>query len=199
MGSEHLRRRRFIQLAAASASAAAVSCGRGGSPWRVFTVAEAEAVSAIGDRIIPADRDAGAASADVVNYIDRQLTGPLKKYKRPYQEGLAAIDRLSAARHGKRFAGLSNEQKDELLTLLDSGQAPADRWNPAEAKSFFDMIRDHTMQSYYGDPRHGGNREYASWRMMGIPPAPVRGRNLYDLSGEGLASKPRRTSWRSRG
>jgi hypothetical protein len=32
------------------------------------------------------------------------------------------------------------------------------------------------MAAYYGDPRHGGNRDYASWRMLRVPVAPVRGR-----------------------
>jgi hypothetical protein len=32
------------------------------------------------------------------------------------------------------------------------------------------------MQGYYGSPRHGGNKNWASWRMLKIPTAPVRGR-----------------------
>jgi gluconate 2-dehydrogenase gamma chain len=190
MGSERLRRRRFIQLAASAASAAAVSCGRGGSPWRTLTVSEAETAGAICDRIVPPDQDPGALAAGVLNYIDRQLTGPFRKHRRAYRDGLAAIERGSAAQFGKRFAALTAAQQDGLLTAIDQGAA-------SPTKAFFDLIRDHTLQGYYGDPRHGGNRDYASWRMLGIPPAPVRGRNLYDLSGEGLAAKPGRTPWRS--
>jgi gluconate 2-dehydrogenase gamma chain len=52
------------------------------------------------------------------------------------------------------------------------------------------------MQGFYGDPRHGGNREYASWRMLGVPVAPIRGRQLYDLT-TGLAEEDRRNHpWR---
>jgi gluconate 2-dehydrogenase gamma chain len=32
------------------------------------------------------------------------------------------------------------------------------------------------MQGFYGDPRHGGNREGVSWKMLGLPYPPIRGR-----------------------
>jgi len=35
---------------------------------------------------------------------------------------------------------------------------------------------DHTIQGFYGGPRHGGNRDAVSWRMLGLPTAPVRSR-----------------------
>jgi gluconate 2-dehydrogenase gamma chain len=38
------------------------------------------------------------------------------------------------------------------------------------------MVIAHTMQGYYGDPRHGGNREAVSWCMLGVPVIPIRGR-----------------------
>jgi gluconate 2-dehydrogenase gamma chain len=44
---------------------------------------------------------------------------------------------------------------------------------------FFNLIRAHAMQGFYGDPRHGGNRDEASWKMLGIPCPPVRGRLPY--------------------
>ncbi len=43
------------------------------------------------------------------------------------------------------------------------------------------MVLAHTMQGFYGSPRHGGNRDYASWRMLRVPASPVRGRIQYDL------------------
>jgi gluconate 2-dehydrogenase gamma chain len=124
-----------------------------------------------------------------VNYIDRQLNGPLKKYRRAYRDGLLGIDQASLAQFGKRFAALAPDERDRLLATIDAGNG--------EAKLFFSLIRDHTMQGFYGDPRHGGNREYMSWRMLGVPPAPVRGRSQYDLTGAGLASRRRSSTWRS--
>jgi len=101
---------------------------------------------------------------------------------------LRAIDQASQSQFGKRFAALAAAQQDTLLAAMEARRAP-----------FFELIRDHTMQGFYGDPRHGGNREYASWVMLGVPPAPIRGRQLYDLSGQGMARRARRPQWRSQG
>ena len=35
------------------------------------------------------------------------------------------------------------------------------------------------MQGFYGSPRHGGNRNYASYRMLGLEYPPVLGQNRY--------------------
>jgi hypothetical protein len=43
--------------------------------------------------------------------------------------------------------------------------------------AFFELVLNHTMQSFYGSPRHGGNRDAVSWRMLGVPDPPVRGRS----------------------
>jgi len=40
------------------------------------------------------------------------------------------------------------------------------------------------MQGYYGSPRHGGNRDAISWRMLGLDEPPLRGRAQYDLTAE---------------
>jgi gluconate 2-dehydrogenase gamma chain len=37
-------------------------------------------------------------------------------------------------------------------------------------------VCDHCMQGYYGSPRHGGNRDFASWKMLGLPYPQVVGR-----------------------
>lgn len=108
------------------------------------------------DLIIPPDRDAGAADAGVVTFIDRQLAGFLSPLQGTYRDGLAG-----AIRQG--FADATPERKVELLRGI-------------EKTPFFAMLVSHTMQGYYGGPRHGGNRGAASWRMLGVPVPPVRGR-----------------------
>jgi gluconate 2-dehydrogenase gamma chain len=42
------------------------------------------------------------------------------------------------------------------------------------------LILAHTRQGFYGDPRHGGNRNRVSWKMIGVPFPPIRGREHYD-------------------
>ena len=69
-------------------------------PLETFNADEAELVAAITDLIIPADDTPGALAAGVVFYIDRQLAGPLSRYRGAYREGLkqwaAAPDETSS-------------------------------------------------------------------------------------------------------
>ena len=165
---DSIKRRRFLG-AGLSATAAAVlaSCGRagGGPHWRFFTAAEARTVDAICEQIIPADQYPGARQAGVVNFIDLQLTKHYRRYQGAYRKGIAGVDAVGRKRFGKPFADLPSEQQIEILTDVENSDA-----------EFFSLIRTHTMQGFYGDPRHGGNRGMVSWKMLGLPTPPVRGR-----------------------
>jgi gluconate 2-dehydrogenase gamma chain len=162
-------RRRFL-AAASGAMVALTGCGAA-RPWRFFTAEEAETVIALCEQIIPADQDPGATDAGVINYIDRHLMGHFRRFQPVYREGLARLNELCRQRHGRRFAELKFEEQTAVLESLTG-----------DLKKFFDLVIDHTMQGFYGDPRHGGNRDAVSWRMLGVPLIPVRGREHYDLT-----------------
>src|SRR5581483_4529257 len=81
------QRREFL----AAVAATAVACGGHPSPWRFLTQEEAVTLGAVCARIIPADRDPGAAEAGVVEYIDRQLDGFYKAHRKTYRDGLAQL------------------------------------------------------------------------------------------------------------
>jgi gluconate 2-dehydrogenase gamma chain len=151
------RRREFLAAVAVST----VACGGHPSPWRFLTQEEADTLAAVCSRIIPTDRDAGAAEAGVVDFIDRQLAGFYKAHRKTYREGLAGIDQMG----GASFVKLDAAQQTAVLKALEKKHS-----------SFFDLVVTHTMQGYYGSPRHGGNRDAVSWRMLGVPYPPVRGR-----------------------
>jgi gluconate 2-dehydrogenase gamma chain len=164
-----LKRRTFLGAGLSAATGAAISCGGArNSAWRFFTASEAQTVEAICEQIIPADRDAGARQAGVVDYIDIQLTRHFKRYRKTYRQGLAAVDSASRAKFGKRFAELPADRQTEALIEVEEN-----------SRAFFDLILNHTRQGFYGDPRHGGNRNMASWKMLGLPFPPVRGRQRY--------------------
>jgi len=160
-------RRRFLHSLLV-AGPSAVSCRRAASRYRFLTDAEASTLAAICDQIIPADDFPSASQAGVVDFIDIQLTGPYRYLQRAYREGLLQIDREAQAQFGRRFAELSPAEQQAFL-------------EEREKTEFFRMVRDHTLQGYYGDPRHGGNHDAISWRMLGIPNPPVRGRDHYEL------------------
>ena len=173
-----LNRRAFLQAAAVAAAAAGttVGCSRNPSPWRFFRVDEARTLAAICDQIIPPDQDPGASWAGVVNYIDRQLCGPYKDLQAKYRLGLAGVDQSSRSAYGKLFADLDAPRQIELLRQLESGKAAGPIWKQIPSSEFFSMVVDHTMQGFYGDPRHGGNRDGVSWKMLDLPYPPIRGR-----------------------
>jgi gluconate 2-dehydrogenase gamma chain len=136
--------------------------------WRFFTFSEARTVDAVCERLIPADRDPGAESAGVVNYIDIQLTKAFRKHRQTYRKGLAVVDSASRTQFGKPFADLPPGQQTGVLRLIEQN-----------CKPFFELILAHTHQGFYGDPRHGGNRNRASWKMVGLVYPPLRGRQHY--------------------
>jgi len=177
-----LNRRAFLQAALVAAAGAGIGCSANGTPWRFFTVDEARTLAAISDQIIPPDQDPGAAWAGVVNYIDRQLCGPFENLQPTYRRGIAGIDESSRLLWGNAFADLAAPQQIEVLNRLESGQASGAIWKQSSSSEFFGLVIEHTMQGYYGDPRHGGNRDGVSWKMLGLPYPPIRGRLRYDLS-----------------
>ena len=159
-----MQRRKFI---IAGLAGTAIGCGRARSPWRFLSVEEAYTLEAICAQVVPEDQDPGASRAGVVVYIDRQLAGFYKTLQKPYRQGIAAIDRESLQVAGHPFADLAAPAQLDVLHRVERS---------ADLKPFFEMVVAHTMQGFYGDPRHGGNRERVSWKMLGVASPPVRGR-----------------------
>ena len=175
--SKNLSRREFLELAAlAAAAGGTLSCSGTGVPWRFLDVHEARTLAAICDQIIPPDQDPGAEWAQVVNFIDLQLCGPYRKARKLYRDGLACVNQTSRAQFGKTFAELDNSQQIGILAGLEKGDAPTSIWKNVDPRQFFEIVLSHTMQGFYGDPRHGGNRAHMSWKMVGLTYTQVRGR-----------------------
>ncbi|WP_312404313.1 gluconate 2-dehydrogenase subunit 3 family protein [Rhizobium sp.] len=163
--------------------------------WRFFTEGEGRLVSAIVDRLIPADdlsisgKDAGCAV-----YIDRQLAGdygsssrlytkgpflkgiPQQGYQGQlnpselYRRGLAAITRYVFEKYdGKAFGDLSPEQQDSFLTELEADHIELP--DGVGGKEFFGFVLNNTMEGFFADPVYGGNKDMVSWKMLGFPGA----------------------------
>lgn len=166
-----LTRRQFVAVSAAGGVAAAIGCkaGRQGN-WEFLSDEQARTLGVICDQIVPADDFPSATQAGVLNYIDKQLVRPYRRYQDAYRDGLQQADAISRKRFGKSLPDVAPEQQLQAVTDI-SQQAP----------QFFELVRSHTFQGYYGSPRHGGNRNAVSWRMLGLPDPPVRGRAQYDL------------------
>jgi gluconate 2-dehydrogenase gamma chain len=168
-------RRDFLKTGAAAAAATAVACGPGG-PWRALQVEEARTLAAACDRIIPKDDVAGAVEAGAVVFIDRQLATREKDQAEFWRQGLAGLDATARRRHDTPFADLDAAARDALLEDVEAGRVEPADWVGVDATAFFDRLVSYTMMGFYGDPRHGGNRDRVAWRMLGVPDPPVRGR-----------------------
>ncbi len=167
-----LTRRQFVAAGAGCGAALAVGCKAGKrGDWEFLTDDQARTLGAICDQIVPADEFPSASQAGVVNYIDRQLMRHYRRHRNAYRDGLNEAEAMSRKRFGGELASLAQAQQLEIVTALAE-----------QSGRFFSLVRNHTMEGYYGSPRHGGNRDAVSWRMLGLDEPPVRGRAQYDLT-----------------
>ncbi len=130
---------------------------------------QVECLEAIGEQIIPADQDPGARDAGVVHYIDRVLAHEQRSKQPLYAAGLAGTDETSRAMFGKDFARLPFENQSAVLTAIEQGKAEGEAWKKLSSAQFFTTVWNHVLEGFYGPPSHGGNKNYASWKMVGFP------------------------------
>lgn len=179
MEGQEITRRNFLKTVAVGTTGLLIlpqcSFPVKASDWRFFTDEEASLVDAIVEQIIPTDEWPGARDAGVTNYIDKQLMGPLSRFKEKYREGLKAVKITCQEIYNTSFEDLPWDERTHFLTRIQKGEFSA----PADG-SFFSLIRDNTMQGYYGSPRHGGNKDYVSYRMIGLDYPVIEGQNRYD-------------------
>jgi len=124
-------------------------------------------LEAFADRIIPRDEHSPSASeAGAVEYIDRSLGDYLAPEKPSLRKGLLALDAFAQRVYHAPFAELSPGQQDEALTALESNKA--DGFEP-DSRTFFQRIRQLTLEGMFGDPFYGGNRAYAGWDLIRYP------------------------------
>lgn len=179
--SSKLTRRRFFQLAAAGTGSICLlpRCSGDVPAWRFFTVDEANLVDAIAEQIVPSDEWPGGRESGVTNYIDKQLVGPFKRFQTDYHRGLDAIQESCNAMHHKKFEELSWDEQTAFLESMEAGKMKGSAWAGGFDRVFFELVRDHSMQSYYGSPIHGGNRNKISYKMIGLDYPLIVGQNRY--------------------
>jgi len=156
------------------------SCFRQESSWLFFTEAEAACVLALCEQIIPADEHGGGATeAGVIHYIDRQLLAVFDYDQVVYQHGISALQASCLELYAQRFESMDMETQHSICARLENNELPENAWVELEQSRFFSLVIRHAMQGFYGPPRHGGNRNYMSYKMMGLDFPLVVGRNHY--------------------
>jgi len=153
------------------------------SQWRYLNEKEIGLLDAIVEQIIPTDDFPGARWANVSNFIDKQLDTYYRRYRLEYREGLAAFEKTVIQMKGKKFEEMPFGEQIAMLEKMQAGEFPGDYWKDHSPADLFDMIRQHSLQGFYGSPVHGGNRGFVSYRMLGLDYPKVIGQNRYnDLS-----------------
>ena len=187
MINQSFSRREFVRLFTGGTAVMLISfntaCRNKISQWHYLNEEEITLLDAIVEQIIPTDDFPGGKWANVSNFIDKQLSTYYRKHQHAYHEGLSAFEKTVIQIKGKKFAELPFAEQTAMLEKMEAGEFPGDYWQENPPADFFDMVRQHSMQGFYGSPVHGGNREYISFHMLGLDYPNVIGQNRYnDLS-----------------
>jgi gluconate 2-dehydrogenase gamma chain len=189
------------QLATSSTAPAATTAAAPpvDEPLLTLTATEHAFFVAAVDTIIPADQLSPSGSdCGVANFIDRQLAGaygtgarlyrqgpfPKGKPEQGYQlslnpreffrAGVASANEFTRKTWAKDFDRLNEEQRVIALKTMEEGKA---EFNGFGSAMFFNALLQITMEGFFADPIYGGNRDMASWKMVGYPGLPATYRN----------------------
>jgi len=134
-----------------------------------LTEQQQQTLRAVVDRIIPPDDYPGAWESGVGDYLARQFERDLRPAFDDYCNGLTALDAESVARFQQGFSKLSEQDQDHVLGLIEAGEVTT-TWDVAPS-SFFNLLVRTTAEGFYSEPEQGGNRNAASWKMIGFEEA----------------------------
>ena len=159
--------------------------------YTFLTAPEAAFIEAAVDRFIPADDlTPGGTDCGVATFIDRQLAGawgsgdrmymqgPWDKgvatqgYQSPltpaelFRAGIAGTNAYCRKALQKDFDRLTADQQIKVLQDMEQGRVTIDGGG---AQEFFNLLLAAAMQGFFADPVYGGNRDKASWKMIGFP------------------------------
>jgi len=147
----------------------AISSGAVADAFGFFTRNEAITIEAAMSRIFPDDDlGPGATQAGAVCYLDRALMGAEQNRQQFYRCAIKQLDAVAQSRFGDFFVGCNSAQQDELIAAMAGDALPAFGMAPT-ALAFFEALRAHTIEGVFSDPVHGGNRDFAGWRLLGYP------------------------------
>jgi gluconate 2-dehydrogenase gamma chain len=144
--------------ALADAAEAGAAAARGEAPrYLALTAAQANEFGAVADRIIPPDETPGARAAGVVNFADRMLASIGADQKPAFDKALIELSAAARARFPKAasFSALGIAQQDEVLTSIEKTEG-------------FGLLRTVTVAGFLSHPSHGGNRDGAGWKTIGL-------------------------------
>ncbi len=178
-----LTRRRFIALSVLGAGGMCLLSRCTNPPlsrWQFLTEQESNLLDALAEQIIPTDEWPGGRDAGVTNFIDKQLVGPYTRFQEIYRKGLMAVSETCKTKFQKRFEELSWNEQTQFLESIEAGKLGGASWEKGFDRQFFKLIREHSLQGFYGSPRHGGNKNNVSYKMLKLDYPVIIGQNRYN-------------------
>jgi gluconate 2-dehydrogenase alpha chain len=122
-------------------------------------------LAALLECMFPAGPDhPGADAIGATGYIVAALEGPYRGDADTYHTLLAALDVAA----GGAFADAALGRRLELVAALESGTLEG---LPAQQSDVFELVWRHLREGLFGDPVHGGNRNFSGWAAIGFPGA----------------------------
>lgn len=174
--TQGLNRRSFLKISAIWAGGAwivGVPTVKG-RPTNILNEEQARIMDALADAIIPPGEYAGGKDAGLTRFVDQQIGrhGYLQNDREMYQVCLMALNKSSIQDFGELFTKLDDKSKEQYLKKMESGEynsrQTGSEWGGYSPSGFFNTVRNHCMMGFYGSPEHGGNKDYVSYRMLGL-------------------------------
>jgi gluconate 2-dehydrogenase gamma chain len=127
-----------------------------------------KSLTAVMDRLIPADPDWPSASKnDVLDYFDHQMNSDLAGYSAWVAVGFYSLDIESKVRFDGLFQELNPNEQDQILTDIEAGNVQTP-W-AVSPQEWFNRLNEWVAEGYYADPEHNhGNPNKISWQMVGF-------------------------------
>lgn len=151
-----------------------------------------ETLSAVTERIYPEDDNGpGAIELGVPYFIDKQLSGAWGTNNKDYTKGpfkpqesdthglqsklnrgemflvgLRRMQEISQDDHDEKFFDLEGDDQDDILGRFESGDVDV---KGMRSDTFFQLLRQTTLEGVYADPAYGGNKDMQGWAMMEYP------------------------------
>ena len=164
-------------------------------PPRFFNSAQSAVITAMAERIFPADKTGpGATDAHVADYIDGQLAsdwgwgarmylqGPFPvpetsghgwqvpmNPRQVYNDALSAIDAYCQTNHKNSYDQLSTTLQTTVLEEIGAGKVPMSY----SSDQFFLMFRQNVLEGLFADPMYGGNYNFIGWKWVRFPGNPM--------------------------
>jgi len=130
--------------------------------FRNLTPAQARTLSAFAEQIVPSDDLPGAREAGAIYFIDAALGGFAQLVKPLVKDAVEALEAATRQRYrnAASFADLSSARQLRVLKSF-------------EKRDGFQLLRTLVVLGVFSDPKYGGNRNQAGFRILDVQHRPT--------------------------